>query len=61
MPVLPHAEELEPEQCLPVLPEQEMRDEKDFYPEGGRQAWLTVLGGFCALFYTFGKYSRYSR
>ncbi|KAK9412855.1 putative Major facilitator superfamily (MFS) profile domain-containing protein [Seiridium unicorne] len=24
------------------------------FPDGGRDAWLTVLGGFCAMFCTFG-------
>lgn len=25
------------------------------FPDGGFTAWLTVLGGFCALFVSFGK------
>lgn len=29
------------------------------FPDGGTQAWLTILGGFCALFVSFGKCSCY--
>lgn len=26
------------------------------FPDGGREAWLSVLGGFCAAFCSFGKF-----
>lgn len=29
-------------------------DDKDDYPEGGRKAWLVVIGSFCGSFSVFG-------
>lgn len=37
----------------PQAPPNPMMDPKSF-PDGGRDAWLCVLGGFCALFCSFG-------
>ena len=36
-------------------PKNPMMDPSSF-PDGGRQAWMTVLGAFCALFVSFGEF-----
>lgn len=39
--------------AVPAPPPNPMMDPKSF-PDGGLDAWLCVLGGFCALFCSFG-------
>lgn len=36
---------------------EEAASEADDFPEGGREAWLVVVGAWCALFCTFGLVS----
>ena len=52
-------QEIESEQAL--KPDQETPQEKEstgpnpmVFPDGGFEAWLVVLGGFCAMFCGFG-------
>lgn len=35
-------------------PAKNMMMDPSSFPDGGRQAWMTVVGGFCALFVSFG-------
>lgn len=38
----------------PAVTRQSAGPEHDTYPEGGTQAWLCVLGGWCAMFAVYG-------
>ena len=47
-------EKADPEASAP--PKNPMMDPSSF-PDGGRQAWSTVAGAFCALFVSFGQHT----
>lgn len=49
----------EPKQGAPLGPETKLKTEStgpnpNDFPDGGFQAWLVVVGGFCAVFCGFG-------
>ncbi|XP_014552064.1 hypothetical protein COCVIDRAFT_41747 [Bipolaris victoriae FI3] len=45
------------EKETPTTNTQETNNDTDVFPEGGREAWLVVVGAWCALFCTFGLVS----